>query len=283
MSGPVLVIGGDGLIGQALAAEFRRSEQAFVSSSRRENRAPDQIPIDLANGTGWFPRDLDSAIICAAATNLAFCRDNPAEAERINVTNTLRLARSLSEQGVFVVFLSTNLVFDGETPNITADAPLNPRTVYGRYKAEAERLLPDTVKDFAIIRLSKVFTKSMPLLLNWRKDFIEGKTAEAFADYRCSPIDIGTTAKAIAAISTGRRSGIWQLSPEADVSYADIAAETAKRLELSADRTKAIQSTEKTTLEHIPKHTTLDASRAHTELNLEFPPMPVVLDRVWDS
>lgn len=281
MTSSVLVIGGDGLIGQALIAEFRASGQSFIATSRRDTGG---ISLDLAKPEEWnIPSSIDSAVLCAAATNLAFCRDHPEEAKRINVTNTLKLAKKLSDQGVFVSFLSTNLVFDGNTPDVAPDASLSPRTIYGALKAEAERLIPDLVEDFAIIRLSKVFTQNMPLLVNWRREFDEGRTVEAFADYRCSPIDIETTAKAIALITAGRRGGIWQLCPAEDVSYADIAAETAKRLGLSSERTRAIRSSEKTTLEHIPKHTTLDASRAREELNLEFPPMPVVLDRVWDS
>lgn len=286
MSGPVLVVGGDGLIGRALAERFVKSGQPFVSSSRRSgDLAENQIQLDLAHPGEWkLPAEIDSAIICAAATKLDFCRDNPDEAKRINVTNTLRLAGALSAQGVFVSILSTNLVFDGNTPAIPANAALNPRTAYGNYKATAERGLPGAVKDFAIIRLSKVFSKNMPLLSNWRKEMEDGKTVEAFSDYRCAPIDLGSTVEAIAAITTGRRSGLWQLSPEADVSYAEIAIETARRLKLDpAERVSAIPSTEKTTLEHRPAHTTLDATRARHELYLEFPPMPVVLDRVWDS
>ena len=281
MSGSVLVVGGDGLIGQALAAEFRAREQPFVATTRRGG---DGVQLDLGNPERWqIPSSIDSAVLCAAATNLAFCRDHPEEARRINVTNTLKLARLLSEQGVFVSFLSTNLVFNGDTPQVAPDAPLDPRTVYGEYKAEVEQELSGTVKDFAIIRLSKVFTHAMPLLINWQNEFREHRTVEAFTDYRCAPIDLGTTARAIAEITAGRRSGIWQLSPAEDVSYADIAAEVARRLGLSPERTNGILSSEKTTLEHIPKHTTLDASRARNELNLEFPPMPAVLDRVWDS
>ncbi|MGB0580882.1 MAG: SDR family oxidoreductase [Limisphaerales bacterium] len=280
MSGPVLVVGGDGLIGQALVEEFQINGQEFIETTRRDGEG---LQLDLADPAEWrIPDSIGSVVLCAAATNLAFCRDHPKEARRINVTNTLKLAQMLSEQGVFISFLSTNLVFDGETPHVTAEAPLNPRTVYGEYKAEVERELPRAVKDFAIIRLSKVFTRSMPLLINWQNEFQDGKTIEAFTDYRCAPIDIGTTAKAIASITTGRRPGVWQLCPEDDVSYAEIAVEVARRLGLP-DRTKGILSTEKTVLEHLPRHTTLDTSRAREELNLDFPPMPVVLDRVWDS
>lgn len=282
MSGPVLVVGGDGLIGMALATEFQANRQTFIATTRRKDGRG--LSLDLAKPDEWeIPPDLDAAVLCAAATNLGFCRDNPEAARQINVINTLRLAEELSRQGAFISFLSTNLVFDGEIPRIAGDAPLNPRTVYGELKAEAERGLPDVAENFAIIRLSKVFTQDMPLLLNWRRQLDAGEILEPFVDYRCSPIDLTTAARAIAMITTQRRSGIWQLCPENDVSYADIAHETASRLGVPANRIKPIPSTAKTELEHIPKHTTLDASRAREEMNLEFPPMPVVLDRVWDS
>lgn len=286
MSGPILVVGGDGLIGRALCSRLREAGGKVIATTRREvaSTGGAHLRLDLAKPEEWeFPETCSVAVLCAAATHLAFCRDHPEEARRINVDNTLKLARILAERGAFVVFLSTNLVFDGETPNTRADAPLDPRTIYGELKAEVERGLGGEAERFAIIRLSKVFSPDMPLLANWREALDAGEAVTAFTDYRCAPIDLATTVQAICEVAVGERAGVWQLSPEEDVSYAEIAVEFARRLGADDGLVHAVSSVEKTTLEHIPRHTTLDASRALEELGLKFPSMPEALDRVFDS
>jgi xanthine dehydrogenase small subunit len=51
------------------------------------------------------------------------------------------LARRLLSLGAFVVFTSTNLVFDGEQAHYATCATPHPTSEYGRQKAEAERAL----------------------------------------------------------------------------------------------------------------------------------------------
>ncbi len=285
MSDPILVVGGDGLIGRALCLEFAERGEGFVATSRRGGgREGGAHRLDLARPEEWeLPESCRAAVLCAAATRLDFCRDHPGEARRINVENTLKLSRALSDRGALVVFLSTNLVFNGDTPHTPADAPQDPRTVYGEMKAEVEQRLSEHAERSAIVRLSKVFSPEMPLLTDWRNALATGGRIDAFTDYRCAPIDLATTVRAIADVAVGEREGVWQLSPAEDVSYAEVAAEVARRLGADPGQVHAIPSSDKTTLEHVPEHTTLDASRARRELGLEFPDMPAVLDRVLES
>ena len=77
--------------------------------------------------------------------------------------------------------------------------------------------------------------------------------------------------------------GIWQFSPMDDVAYSDIALELARRKKLNQALVKPTLSTIKTTLEHIPRHTTLDSSRSRSQLNLDFVDMPNVLDLIYDT
>jgi len=285
MSGPILVVGGDGLIGRALCQQFEADGQDVIATSRRlDARSGWRLHLDLGKPGEWrLPESCRAAVLCAAATNLAFCRDHPDEARRINVDHTLKLARELSARSAFLVFLSTNQVFNGETPKAPPETAFDPRTVYGALKAEAEREFAKLGVDNAILRLSKVFSPDMPLLKEWREILRGGGSVSAFTDYRCAPIDLATTVQVISDVTAGERRGVWQLSPAEDVSYAEIAMEVARRVGADPKQALAIPSSEKTTLEHAPKHTTLDATRARLELGVDFPSLPAVLDRVWDS
>ena len=58
-----------------------------------------------------------------AARNLRFRSEGSAH---INVTQTLALIERLLAHGIYVLFLSTNQVFDGETPHVASEAPYAP-------------------------------------------------------------------------------------------------------------------------------------------------------------
>ena len=181
-----------------------------------------------------------------------------------------------------VTFLSTNLVFDGSLSQTPVESARTPKSVYGALKAAAEVELQRRIKQLSIIRLAKVFSPKMPLLAEWRRRLRGDQPVEAFSDYRCAPLDLPTVVEGIAKIVQQQCQGVWQFSPQLDVTYAQIARETARRLSVDPGVVKSISSTSKVQLEHLPKHTTLDASCSCEVLGLQFPELSVVLDRVWD-
>ncbi len=74
----------------------------------------------------------------AAITNVSTAFEQPELARRVNVEATRRLCEAADEICARVVFLSTDLVFDGAAAPYAEDAPPTPLSVYGRTKAEAE-------------------------------------------------------------------------------------------------------------------------------------------------
>jgi len=61
----------------------------------------------------------------------------------------------LQVQGSFVIFLSSNQVFDGTTPYRHSDEAVCPLNEYGRQKAAFENWLLGRSKPAAILRLTK--------------------------------------------------------------------------------------------------------------------------------
>jgi dTDP-4-dehydrorhamnose reductase len=231
---PVLIVGGDSLIGRALRETYRAAGLPYLATSRHGGQHP---RLDLAaSPETWESADnYSAAFLCAGRTKLADCEANPAETALINVTRTIELARKLYDRGAFVVFLSTNLLFDGSKPFSTVDDAPNPTTTYGRQKAKAEKILRELGDRVAIVRLTKVVHPGMPLLLDWAAALRRGEVIHPYSDMVFSPIPLEYVAGALRSIAAQRKGGIIHLSAETDISYSSLATSLAQHLDVAPD------------------------------------------------
>lgn len=273
-AGGVLVVGADGLIGAAVAAQLEAAGTPVIRTSRRGS--PGSIPLDLAAlPAQWSPpSEIAAAVICAAITSTDECRTRPDDCRRVNVQATSALGRRLADAGSRIVFLSTNLVFDGGTPFTPGTAARLPHTAYGRMKAEAEERLLALGTGTTVVRLTKVIGRSLPVIDRWRDSLARGEPIRPLTDLVIAPVSLDLAATVIAAAAREPLGPILQFSARADVSYADVAARLARRWGAAADLVRPASAAELgLALEHLPPHTTLDASLVRDRLGIE-PPDP---------
>ena len=269
MNDRLLIVGSDGLLGSALRLHCVASGIAHVGTSRRPAvGASETLPLDLAQLASDWPKfsSYKSAVLCAGITNLEQCRNNPALTRHINVSQTISLAQRLVDAGVFTVFISTNLVFDGSRPLRSAPEPTCPATEYGRQKAEVEKALCALGKQAAIVRLTKVIHPQMPLVQGWKNELAKGQIIAPFDDLVFAPISIEATVHAILNIARKQLPGVWHLSSDADISYADMARQIATLHQLDVNLIRQTSCRTRKNLEHVPTHTTLDASGSAAEI-----------------
>jgi dTDP-4-dehydrorhamnose reductase len=238
--------------------------------------------LDLAQPPESWP-DLPpckAAVLCAAITNLDQCRRDSRGTRKINVEATLVLARRLADSGAFVTFVSSNLVFDGSRPLRKPDDPACPRMEYGRQKAEVEAGLAALGDRAAIVRLTKVLHKAMPLIRNWTHSLAMERPITPFHDLICSPISLDATVAALAGVTEKQLPGVWQLSARDDISYEGIANKLAIRLNARPDLIQTVSALAVSSPEHLASHSTLDASRSREELGFEWLDSETALDRI---
>lgn len=233
-----LVIGSDGLIGRTLVTHLAGAGWRVTSTTRREILGPDQRLLDLRDPMGSLPGWSDQlrvpglvAIITAAVTGYARCAEDPVGTRRVNVDNTILLAREFLRSGAFVVYLSSNAVFDGSSPQLPEDAPHAPDTEYGKQKAACEAGLREASATFssglAIVRLTKVVDKSQALLAGWVREMRTGVPVRAATDLVLSPVSSRYVVESLATISALRHPGIYHLSGKDDVTYFNLATSLA--------------------------------------------------------
>jgi dTDP-4-dehydrorhamnose reductase len=286
----VLIIGAEGLLGGAIAERFRASARVLKTTQHPETFGEPSLRLDLAEDlSAWRPPEpVNVAFICAAATSLEECRKNPEATEFVNVKQTLALARMLAGGGAFVVFPSSNLVFDGSKPFRLATDPVSPRTVYGRQKAQVEEQLPALGRQAAVIRFTKVWGPRAALLQKWAADLRTGIPIHPYADMTLAPVGIEFAAEAFYQVATRRLAGISQVSGARDVTYAQVAELLAKRLGAEAALVQPVSGAGAVSGDTIPiaaqsghvpgnaQYTTLDMSRLQAACGLQPPELEAV-------
>ena len=285
-----LIVGGDSEIGGAAFAALKAQGHAATATTRRRGPAAhDRLFLDLTTSLkGWEPpKGATSACVCAAVARLADCAADPQRSAHVNVTQTLALADSLLGRGVYVLFLSTNQVFDGRVAQVPPEAPHSPVSEYGKQKARTEAALLDKMAGGApvgILRLAKVVSPHTPLLQSWVADLAQAKPISAFSDMRLAPTNIATVCSAIRSLLSDRANGVFQLTGPHDVSYAEIGGFLAGKLGVSSSLVQATSARDAGLPEGAtPLHTTLDSTALRNRFGLEVPDVWEVIESAMSS
>lgn len=103
-------------------------------------------------------RDVDVVLNCAAWTAVDLAEEREADAFAVNAVGPQLLARAARVAGARLVHLSTDYVFEGAASEpYGADAPLRPRSAYGRTKAAGEWAVRAEAPDHLILRTAWLY------------------------------------------------------------------------------------------------------------------------------
>ncbi len=263
INGPkILIVGSNSLIGEAFLDHLSLSGINAIGTTRRKaSIGRSQIYLDLSENTKSFqyPESIDTAVICAGVTKIEECRRNSKLSYVINVKNTLELIKKLVTRGAFVIYLSSNQVFDGSIPYRMPEDPVSPVTEYGRQKAEVERKISQWGDSISIVRFTKVLGPKDPLFSQWSEALRNGESIRPFSDMFMAPVPLSCAVSVLKIIMDLRLSGITQVSGKQDIPYLEAACLGARLLGFDVGLVKPITLLESESyMEPIPANTTLN-------------------------
>ena len=274
-----LVVGADSHFGIRISQKLTQKKASYFVTTRSEKTLEGQrCYLDL-NGdiSNWIiPPNVTVAFFLAGITSLDFCRKNPEQSYKVNVINTIQLMERLINNNVFVIFPSTNQVFDGQKPAHKETDAVSPLTQYGIQKAEVEKYLLKREESGCIVRLTKIAESLLPLLIEWKNKIGQNIPVGPFSDMIFSPISLDSCIDGMISIARKKPHGIFHFSGDKDMTYAELCLLLADILGLSRDLKKQLIRPTLTRdifpyTEAVPIHSALDTSKLIRELNITLP------------
>ncbi|HEV2860478.1 MAG TPA: family 1 glycosylhydrolase [Pyrinomonadaceae bacterium] len=237
---PLLITGATGTLGGA----FARLAGVRGLSYRLLSRAD----MDIAEGDS-VERVLDEYEPWAVVNAAGYVRVDDAEREpeacfRENTKGPETLARACARRGVRLLTFSSDLVFGGDSerrePYLEGDA-VGPLNVYGRSKAEAERLVMEALPSALVVRTSAFFgpwdeynfVHAVLHALSRGAEFV------AADDSTVSPTYVPQLVNTSLDLLIDGEQGVWHLANAGAVTWAEFARLTASLAGLDPSLVKA--------------------------------------------
>lgn len=151
-----LIAGAGGMLGHDLVALLTDVGETVTPLGRAELDVTDAVAtVDAARGH-------DVVVNCAAYTAVDAAETDEALAFDVNARGAANLARAARSAGARVVHVSTDYVFDGaggarDPEPYPEDAPLSPRSAYGRTKVAGEWAVRAECADHLIVRTAWLY------------------------------------------------------------------------------------------------------------------------------
>lgn len=155
-----LVIGGTGLLGKEIISGERFNYTYFQTNPLGDERAEYLDLSDLENTKHLLEKANPGTIILTSAiVNADTCEENPKLAYKINARPLYLITDYLgkSKNDSFLLFVSSDYVFDGKKGNYKEEDEKNPLSVYGKMKSLAENIIFSSGIKYAVVRTSVIF------------------------------------------------------------------------------------------------------------------------------
>jgi dTDP-4-dehydrorhamnose reductase len=159
-------------------------------------------------------------IHAAAISSPDVCEQQKERAWEVNVTGTQNILDAASQYKCRVVYISTDLVFDGERGNYSETDTPTPVNYYGLTKREGEKLCLQSPSDALVVRITLQYgwgNGDHPSFLDWLMTNLQsGKQVSLFTDqYRTMTCVLDTARGLEIAALNGTAKEIYHLtSPE---------------------------------------------------------------------
>ena len=272
----LLVTGASGLLGTRIC-QLAAKQNYEVYSAHSEHIPQFGIPIklDITDGTALkqlFDKTKPDVIVHSAAlTDVDKCEKEKDLAWKINVDSTSNIAQLCHKHDCFLVYVSTDYVFNGEKGNYKETEQTAPINYYGLTKLKGEEEIKKSTAEYCIARTSVIYG-SIPAAgkINFALWLIEKlrkkEETRTVIDQWTSPTLNTNLAEMILETVEKRVTGTFHLAGATRLSRYEFAQKIAETFNLDKNCLLPTSSKEMKWLAKRPKDSSLNVDKAKQTL-----------------
>jgi dTDP-4-dehydrorhamnose reductase len=281
----VLVTGANGLLGQHLIKQLLNENFKVLATAK----GPGRLPFTNDDSYRYFDVDITDAfrlnllmksempevvVHAAAMTQVDQCELNQEECSKVNVEGTANVVIEAEQYSRFLIYISTDFVFDGEKGNYNEEDDLNPINWYGFTKMEAESIVETSEMPWSIVRTCLVYGNVLQgtrtNIISWVRESLEaGKDIKVVSDQVRTPTYVADLARGIVLIIKKNATGVFHIAGKDIMTPYDIAVKTAELFGLDKTKMTKADQTSFSQPGRRPLKTGFDISKARRELKYE--------------
>jgi dTDP-4-dehydrorhamnose reductase len=217
----ILIIGASGLIGSNCLRYFRQQGHD-VLGTYFSYKTEDTVFLDTLNPDNAENANLDGfkpnvILNCGALTHVDYCEQNPQESLDKTVKAHQTVLAWASKYNAKVVYISTDYVFDGKEGPYKETDEVNPISVYGAHKLQAEKLTEEHSAENLILRVTNVYGDEergknfIARIIQQAKDG-QKLTLNLPIDQYATPVNGWDVARALLLLLEDNKSGIYNIA-----------------------------------------------------------------------
>lgn len=240
-----LIIGASGFIGNKLYNQFNGQGidiKGTYYPDEFEGTKEDQIYLDLGLNDPNFSeilklKGLTHIFYCNGITSIDKCKINYDLSYKINVTNTIKLFENFKRTETIPIFLSSDMVYNGNKKFYNEEEEVCPITEYGKQKVEVEKYIMNNFEKYIILRLTKVIgikKGDKTLFTSWFDTLVKNKPIYSAVDNYLSLVYAEDVVSAINLLVVGNHNGVFNLGGSEILSRYDWSIKFANFLGLNS-------------------------------------------------
>jgi dTDP-4-dehydrorhamnose reductase len=271
----LLITGAGGLLGSKLAKTALANHEVYSLDYQHPPKYGSPLLLDISDEervNGAFKRiKPDVAIHAAALTDVDLCETNKHLAWKINALGTMNIANACKREETFLIYISTDYVFDGEKGFYQETDHPAPIDYYGATKLEGEEHIQKTLERYCIGRTSVVYGSTPAAgktnFALWLVDKLkENQKVRIVTDQWNSPTLNTNLARMILEIAERHLTGTFHLAGATRINRFDFSKHIAQTFKLNADLINPASSEEFEWPARRPKDSSLNTAKAQTTL-----------------
>jgi dTDP-4-dehydrorhamnose reductase len=267
----IFITGGSGLLGSKVAEIAQaRGDEVFSGYAHNQPEYGRAVKFDLLDEMSiseLIGKIKPEVIIHSAAlTDVDRCEREKELAYQMNVEGTRAIATAAENAGSFLIYISTDYVFDGNRGMYREDDSTNPVSYYGYSKLLGEKFCRGCIARTCVIYGSRPASGKVNFALWLLNSLKSGKEVRVVTDQFITPTLNTNLAKMVLEAADRRLCGVHNLAGATRISRYDYAQDLAREFDLDASLILTSRMADLMWAAKRPIDSSLDTSKARAEL-----------------